>query len=67
MKMKSEGKFAEALARATECVEMDSTLPEAWLYRASLYLRHDRLDEAMADLRRADELSPEDPATNCTI
>lgn len=67
MKMKSEGKFAEALARATECVETDSTLPEAWLYRASLYLRHDRLDEAMADLRRADELSPEDPATNSTI
>lgn len=65
--LKQTQKFDEALAKSNECVALDPFLPEAWLYRASLLLRSDRLEEAMQDLKRADELSPEELSTLSTI
>ena len=46
---------------------LDPCLSEAYLLRSSLLLRQDRLDEALRDLKRADELCPEELSTRSTI
>lgn len=65
--LKKSQKYADALAKADECVLLDPFLSEAYLFRSSLLLRQDRLDEALRDLRRADELCPEELSTRSTI
>lgn len=67
MQLKSELKFSDALEKATQCLVTDSLMPDAYLYRASLFLRADRLEEAMQDLLVADRLCPEDLSTMSTI
>ncbi len=65
--LKKSQKYADALTKADECVLLDPFLSEAYLFRSSLLLRQDRLDEALRDLRRADELCPEELSTRSTI
>ena len=65
--LKKQKKYAEALEKSAEATETDPFSPDALLYRASLFLRDDRLDVALADLTEADQLNPEEPSTLNTI
>ena len=67
MSLKAEQKFTEALAKVEECLQADEFLPDAYLFRAALRLREDRLDDARKDLEIADRLNPEEPSTLSTI
>lgn len=67
MKLKSEKRFPEALVKVEECLRADEFLPDAYLFRAALLLREDRLKDAQRDLQIADRLNPEEPSTLSTI
>ena len=67
VRLKGEQRFAEAMAKANECLSVDEFLPDGYLFRASLWLRENRLDNALHDLQMADRLCPEEPSTRSTI
>ncbi|KAL8392981.1 hypothetical protein RB595_002970 [Gaeumannomyces hyphopodioides] len=55
------GKHEEALADLTKCVELDPTMTQAYIKRASMYLELGRTGEAEADFETALEHNESDP------
>ncbi|KLU86516.1 mitochondrial import receptor subunit tom-70 [Magnaporthiopsis poae ATCC 64411] len=55
------GKHEEALADLTKCVELDPTMTQAYIKRASMYLELGRTGEAEADFETALEHNENDP------
>ncbi|MCA9062064.1 MAG: tetratricopeptide repeat protein [Planctomycetaceae bacterium] len=51
--------YEEVIDRASRAIEADPFLWLPYLYRGSERMRKGEMDEAMADLRRADDLNPE--------
>lgn len=62
-----EHKYDEALQRVNQLVERDPLCCDALMTRASLNLRADRVQEALADLVEANRLCPEDVVNECTL
>src|SRR6516165_8062076 len=54
-----EEKESVALAKLNEAIEKVPGEPAGWANRGLLHLRHNRLAEAAADLRQAQELAPD--------
>jgi uncharacterized Ntn-hydrolase superfamily protein len=54
----SEKKFSEAFKAYDEALALDPQNDELMFWRASMYMQAGRVDEAVADVRRAVELNP---------
>lgn len=65
--LRREGKLKEAEASLKLCLEVDPLLPEAYVRLASEEMHAGRFSEAMAALKTADQLSPEDIETQSMI
>ncbi len=65
--LRREGKKKEAEESLKLCLEVDPLLPEAYVRLASEEMHVERFKEAMAALKTADQLSPEDIETQSMI
>ncbi|MFO1001129.1 MAG: hypothetical protein U0936_12360 [Planctomycetaceae bacterium] len=65
--LRKEGKLKEAEASLKLCLEVDPLMPEAYVRLASEEMHVGRFSEAMAALKSADQLSPEDIETQSMI
>ena len=65
--LRREGKLKEAEASLKLCLEVDPLLPEGYVRLASEEMHAGRFSEAMAALKTADQLSPEDIETQSMI
>lgn len=57
----AEGRTDEALAELETAITLQPEGPEAWLLKATLLRRLDRLEEAQTAIERAGQLAPLDP------
>ncbi|KAI6351372.1 TOM (translocase of outer membrane) complex component [Pyricularia grisea] len=55
------GKHEEALQDLTKCVELDPSMTQGYIKRASMYLELGKTQEAQADFETASTQNPEDP------
>lgn len=65
--LRREGKLKEAEESLKLCLEVDPLLPEAYVRLASEEMHAERFSDAMAALKNADRLSPEDVETQSMI
>lgn len=60
--MADAGEYAKAIELHSKAIQMDPSVPSAWMNRASSYEAQERWDEAIADYNQRIELLPEKAA-----
>ncbi len=65
--LRNEGKYEEAMELVNQLIERDPFDSNTLLLRASLNLRSDQIEAALADIQEANRLSPGDVFTESTL